>query len=393
MSFAWFIVLLLVRVPQGAPPSEPYVVEVVNGPVDLVSGADQRFPALAQAKNGDLLVVVDEQAQWSRVQVPAGFSGWVHHKYVDRTGKRGTINARDVNFRAEPSSSTNNLPVGTMAKGSEVFILGEQGDWLRISSPPELTLWVPAQNVKRAGSIADLTPKLQEIRQGTEKRWADTVGAASATAPVAGAAAAATAAVDAEPDAIKHAREQLDKAASDPKVDVAKTRADLQAYLAGPGVTAAQRASAGDLVTRIDEIEKDRRGKALAASKDGGPATKSDAGSPARGTGAPVKATPPPAQAAADLASTAPPASTNPALSPAQGSKYVAVGWVSGARDAQAAIYLRKGGYITFRLSCPDGRYRLHDFLDREVGVTGKVIPTTGIEPMVEVQSIEILKK
>jgi hypothetical protein len=70
----------------------------------------------------------------------------------------------------------------------------------------------------------------------------------------------------------------------------------------------------------------------------------------------------------------------------------VAVGWLSGARGSGTSVYLRKGGRITFRLSCPDGRYRLQDFAGREIGVCGKIVESTGIAPLVEVESLEILR-
>src|SRR5215471_1722200 len=126
MATLWSVSLLVLSLWQGAG-EMPFVAEVTGGPVKLLSGADPRFPSVAQANTGDLLVVVDQQVDWSRVQVPAGFGGWVHGKYITTTAPgRGTVNAQDVNFRVQPSSVANNLPIGTLTKGAEVFILGRQ---------------------------------------------------------------------------------------------------------------------------------------------------------------------------------------------------------------------------------------------------------------------------
>ncbi|MFO0982407.1 MAG: SH3 domain-containing protein [Planctomycetota bacterium] len=369
MLCVWAISLLIGLNLQSAP-SELSVAQVVNGPVNLVSGADERFPVLAQANDGDLLVVVDVQSSWSRVQVPNGFTGWVHGKYVTRTEKgRGTVNANDVNFRVEPSSTTSNLPVGTMARGAELFILGERGDWLQVSAPPELTLWLPSAHLPRVGALADFTPRLQEARRSAEQRWLAAVGGDAGSKP-------------APPsDVLASIKDQVEKAKTDASVNLAAAAAELKTMLDGkPAGTSAT--AAGDLLAQIGAIEKDRKERALAGAKP----------APAKANAeAAVSASKP---ATASPESPAPvPAATNSAYAPAPGSKYVAVGWVSAARDPQAAVYLRKGGYITFRLSCPDGRYRLHDFADREVGVTGRVINTPGIEPMVEVDSVEILRK
>jgi hypothetical protein len=370
MAILWSVSLLVLTLCQGSSET-PYVAEVTGGPVHLLSGADERFPTVTQANSGDLLVVVDEQSGWARVQVPTGFSGWVHGRYVTTTSPgHGTVNASEVNFRVQPSSTVNNLPIGTLNKGAEVFILGRQEDWLHVSAPPELTLWVPTKDLKRAGDVEAFTPKLRELRDGAEKGWVAAAGsAAPAEAP---AAAAANAAM------ITAARESVTKAKTDPTVDLSKTTADLKGIASGTGSDADKKA-ASDLIADIESVEKARRDTALKATEK--PST--PAPSPEDARTAAAKTTKPVPQATL----------VSSPLAPASGSKFAAVGWVSASRDPKAIAYLRKGGVVTFRLSCPDGRYRLSDFADREIGVTGKIVAAEGLQPMVEVESVEILRK
>jgi SH3-like domain-containing protein len=376
----WCIVQLLVLVLGQGSAEGPYVVEVTDGKVKLLSGADDRFPPVSHAESGDLLVVVEEQSGWSRVQVPAGFTGWVHSRYVTRSAPgRGTVNANDVNFRVQPSSTTNNLPVGTLSKGTEVFICQQQDEWMRVSSPPELTLWVHSNQVKRAGELEAFTPKLSELRENAEKAWLASAGAQSPASAAAPSASAAT---------FAQVRELLGKAKSDTSVDLTKASAELKG-IQGQNPSEDDKKIAADLLAQIEAVEGARRASALAP---GATAAAETAGKPAGG--APASAAKNVAAEPRPAAPTVPPPVAVPSkLAPAAGSKYAAVGWLSATHDPRGAVYLRKGGIITYRLSCPDGRYRLQDFADREVGVTGKVVTAAGLQPMVEVETLEILRK
>jgi hypothetical protein len=249
-----------------------------------------------------------------------------------------------------------------------------------------------------------MTPKLREARVAAEKAWATTAESAAAaspgaTAPGAGAGAAAAGGSAAT---LAAARESLQKAKSDPTVDLAKTSADLKA-VASSDASDADKKAAKDLIAEIEGVDKTRRDAALAAAP---PATKMPAAgsaglaAPAAAAAGdqakvdPAKGDPAKVDGAKALRSPAPtPAPVPTALTPSGGSRYAAVGWVSSSRDPKGVAYLRKGGVITFRLSCPDGRYRLSDFADREIGVTGKVVAAEGLQPMVEVESVEILRK
>ncbi|MBI4612494.1 MAG: SH3 domain-containing protein [Planctomycetes bacterium] len=118
--------------------------------------------ATATLSAGDRAEVKEERDGWVRVSFARGESrieGWVSAEWVSRidpsggspVGRAGTVTARRLNVRAEPTTQASSLAV--LSSGEEVLVLKVQGRWYKIAHgatrPPDVG-WVHANYVRLA---------------------------------------------------------------------------------------------------------------------------------------------------------------------------------------------------------------------------------------------------
>ena len=71
-----------VRPPAPPPPPPPTTVRVTGSTLNVRSGPSGSAAVVAKVRKGDRLTLLEERADWFRVQLPAGNEGWVSARYA-----------------------------------------------------------------------------------------------------------------------------------------------------------------------------------------------------------------------------------------------------------------------------------------------------------------------
>ncbi len=130
---------------------------------------------VGQMNDGDKVVVRSFTNDWAEVVPPAGMDVYVHRDFI----KDGKVHATKLQIRAGPG--INYSKVGQMVKGDAVKVLGEFGEWMKISPPPGSSLWITRSMVKLPEPKIAATPvKAPVVAVATA-----TVMVAAATKPAA----------------------------------------------------------------------------------------------------------------------------------------------------------------------------------------------------------------
>ncbi|RMH04107.1 MAG: hypothetical protein D6702_04050 [Planctomycetota bacterium] len=345
--------LLPAQEPAAAPPVEAARIAAEKGVIR--SFHHPSMPVVAELPAGTPVRITARREPWARVQVPGGLVVWVYGTYVERRGARGVLTTDHVRARPLPSTGPESYPVGQFAKGDEVAILGEKGDWLQVRAPERLGGWI---------RLADL-----EVLGAEPSGWADQWAAARRTllAPVAAEAAAPAP----EPDAaaLDQAEAKLARLAAGPwdSALADEVEAVLGAVLwSSDDVVRVDRARIG-----LDRLETLRAAAALAEKVE---AEKMKHAREAVAAEA----------AAARLES-------GPAQPKAPADRFTLIGWLEyRPRVYSAAPWVIVAGGREQPVLALEGRYRLQEFADREVAVRGRYRPSS--RPGLKVLEIERLR-
>jgi hypothetical protein len=84
------------------------------------------------------------------------------------------------------ATSKNNFPLSKVNRGDEVRILGREGEWYHVLSPPAATAWILRADIERAGTVEELRSRLDEAASARDLLWRSSNRAAepsSAPAP------------------------------------------------------------------------------------------------------------------------------------------------------------------------------------------------------------------
>jgi uncharacterized protein YgiM (DUF1202 family) len=131
---------------------------VVNSAnVFVRSGPNEGYYPTLKLDNGTHVVVVGIKNDWLKILPPKGSFCYVSRLYVDRRsdGSVGRVSKPDVNVRA--GSTLNAMKTTVLTKldiGTDVTIVGEQDEYLKIEPPPGTYLYVNKQFVDPVRAIA-----------------------------------------------------------------------------------------------------------------------------------------------------------------------------------------------------------------------------------------------
>jgi len=145
--------------PTPVPPAavEPdYWLRVTGDNVNIRSRPDTNSLILSQVGRDAVLHGRGEQFEWHQVDPPADVFCFVAKQYVETTGEglgavriaSGTLRVRAGSqlFAVEPAQSE---VVARLENGTEVAIVGEEGDWLKIRPPASVPAYVSADYAER----------------------------------------------------------------------------------------------------------------------------------------------------------------------------------------------------------------------------------------------------
>jgi len=329
---------------------------------------DAQGMVVLDAKPQEVLAVYSERAGWLEVEAAGGFSVWVFGEYLAPAADAGVLQVTGdgVLMRPSPSSGPESLPLRQrLGRGEKLRLIGRKDmskpmaeDWVNVWSPPRSRAWV---------AIGD-TEALPAGVDGA-KLWAEAVAATRAAAttaspvveanaatggaaPAVGDTKAISAAFD-EGERLLAAARTADQAGDTPDYAAAKAAFEhvLELSRTGPSADLAQQRI--KLCSTYEEAYKlTLELKAHEAARADAMRRREDALSRAnRGV---------------------------------FDGRFDARGWVERVvvKGEQQPIYLlRFGGSSSAELVCTSGRLRLEDFLDVEVGVSGRELRGAVVGP------------
>ncbi len=361
-----------------------FVGEAARDGVDLRSGPDPHYKVVRTVPAGAPLVVVDRRGTHLGVLVPSGYNAFVHGRYVDvdELGV-GRVTTSRVNVRSVPSSRED-YPIGQLDAGTELWVWGgAEGNeqWLEVTAPTDLPLWVDAGDVADAGSFDDpavlerIAAALAERRRAFDERNAEAAAAAAARREAESARARRLERIAALRGEIEAERSRGADA------DYASLREEI-GRLESSGDEATDGASVKEALatamSRIElyELERDRavESRALLARIEEEKRRL--------------------AEERAALLTALEQVDTTPEVRVGTDGAWSGfVRFRSFPGDAAIKAYaLESGTEVAAWITSPDGRYRLRDFAGRSMRVHGRIVAQEGARPVVEVTRLEQLR-
>lgn len=131
--------------------------EITANDVYVRSGPSTNHYTICKLNAGDQVTVVGEEGEWFEILPPREVFSLISGDFVDTAdSKSGVVNGDNVRVRAGSSLNENKYTVQTMLnKGATVSILGANPDgFLRITPPPDATVWVSKAYVAMLGGSA-----------------------------------------------------------------------------------------------------------------------------------------------------------------------------------------------------------------------------------------------
>jgi hypothetical protein len=316
---------------------------------------DAQGLVVLEAKAGEVLAVYSERTDWLEVEAPSGFAVWVFGEYLAPASEGGVlqVTGEGVLMRPQPSSSSDSLPLRQrLGRGEKLRLIGRRDlskpmaeDWVNVWSPPRARAWVKS---------SETTP----LEAGVDgaKLWAEAVASArplasaplvdaSATTPSNGSDVQVVRTAMEEGERLLSAARAADQAGGTPDYAAARASFEKAAELAGSGPSADLAKQRVKLCSTYEEAWR------LTAELKQHEATQADA----------LRR-------------------REEALRAAErrgvfDGRFDARGWVERVvvKGEQQPIYLlRFGGASSAELVCTSGRLRIEDFLDVEIGVSGR---------------------
>ncbi len=132
----------------------PFTGQVTRNNVYIRSGPDINYYPVAKLMRDNKVQVLGEEDSWYKIDPPSGTFSVVHKDFVEKSGSKGIVNGDRVAIRAWSSIRPDQPPHSVqmlVGKGTEVEIVGEYGNWYKITPPAGAFVWISKQYVKPVG--------------------------------------------------------------------------------------------------------------------------------------------------------------------------------------------------------------------------------------------------
>ncbi|MFH0945655.1 MAG: hypothetical protein V2A76_10695 [Planctomycetota bacterium] len=353
-----------------------FIARVKGTGAVLRSGPDPAYRVLRGGQEGELLLVVGDARGHVEVLVPAGFTAYIHGRYVDLGDDDiGTVNTDRVNVRSRPTS-TGDYPLGKVHTGEKLMVYGPaetDPEWYRIVAPADMPLFAADDEVEIAGDPVNNPELLDGIAAARRTRTA----AFERRSPEAIARLEAKERAQQAPGLVRQAAGLLEEAG---KLGLAADYSDSRALLAqalADSDDPVLRAQAGALdeqivaLERLQEEERERLAllKELQEEKDRLAAERERIRQLAEAAGTKENE----------------PAPIEPGK-PGSWSGFLR----TRPNDLSHPISLEQGTQVRAWLLCSSGKLRLKDYAGLQVQVSGRTLRAEGA-PVVDVDRLEIL--
>lgn len=189
---------------EASPADAPLrYARVASDGASIVNLPDDKGVEVLRAERGTLLSVWRELAGWLEVEVPGGFSAWMHGRYLQPTPDEGVFEVTNnaINVRPLPKSDVTSFPLPQRLHAGDrvrVVALADPAapladTWARIVTPPGVHAWIRGDRTAALAAGEDgaalwreraaAAPQPQPARAS-----AAPAGSAEGSAPPAGAA-------------------------------------------------------------------------------------------------------------------------------------------------------------------------------------------------------------
>ncbi len=154
-------------------PPLPYIAQITSDNVQVRSGPGTNFYVCGKITKNDMVKVVSQQHGWSGIVPPPSCYSWIAKQYVkvDTADPcTGTLTGDNVRIRAGHEDGNplhSDFVQGTLNSGEKVRLLGvENNEYYKIVPPPFAYMWISTQYTKPLGSTgipAIVIPKQETI--------------------------------------------------------------------------------------------------------------------------------------------------------------------------------------------------------------------------------------
>lgn len=302
---------------------------------------------------GQVVQVGRTEGDFVQVLLPLGPVGYVSKRFAV-AGEDGRVRTKGSKVSYRFRTVTTEAPVLQLDEGTELFVVGEQGDWWRARLPAAES-WLPAAQLE-AGDPGD-----EVLAAG----WAETKLRFEQE-------------VSARLEAIAAERQRAEQQ----QADAAALQVVQDAFLQEQRKEPLTEQNFKPLLAALDKVDATFAADSPAKADAARLRTRIQAQQWVVEATAAVEAPPVPA------------AEPAPKAQPKDGLEPLVIGWLRYERKlgSMGIFYLERGGLRQHHVTCSSGRYDLSMFVDCEIGVLGpRRAPSSEEFSTLDVERIEVL--
>ena len=129
--------------------AESKVISIKVDNLNVRKGPGLHYPVITKINKNETYQILERQSEWLKIKISEKESGWVFASYTSETDKQAERGISTVDFlRIRTGPGTENKAVGYLHIGTEVEILENSGEWVKIKTN-DLTGWVYSSYLSR----------------------------------------------------------------------------------------------------------------------------------------------------------------------------------------------------------------------------------------------------
>ena len=149
------------------------IVTTNGGNLNVRSAASSGSSVLAKMPNGSYLTLLSRSGAWWRVEYASGRYGYCHSDYITKvSGTAAVVATNGSNLNVRSGAGTGYTKIGSLAKGEQVIVLSQSGNWSRILYHGTKTGYVSSQYLSGSSNYSPIHLSVPSFKQ-TDSRWAN----------------------------------------------------------------------------------------------------------------------------------------------------------------------------------------------------------------------------
>ncbi|ALV21185.1 MULTISPECIES: N-acetylmuramoyl-L-alanine amidase [Carnobacterium] len=146
-------------------------IKVDASVVNIRTGPGLSYDIMTQVVGGEKVNVIAEENEWYKIRMSNDQIGWVASWLIGNTeisaasNKIGTVTGEPVNIRSEGHSNAE--IIGTVAKGTELTVLFQQGGWTQIQYNGQVA-WISSELIEVTTPTKETAPSSVATKTNSE---------------------------------------------------------------------------------------------------------------------------------------------------------------------------------------------------------------------------------